>query len=175
MIDLSRFNNAEFSRGVPCWKEAVWWLVRSLLFAPWFPVPSLLKVTALRFFGAEVGKGVVIRSRVNITFPWKLSVGDHVWIGDEVMILSLERVRIGSNVCISQRSFLCTGSHDFTKEGFDLLTGEIEIGDGCWVGAQAFVGPGVRFGRGSRCLAGAVVVRPVADGVTVGGVPAVAR
>lgn len=175
MIDLSRFNNAEFSRGVPLWKEAAWWVVRSLLFAPWFPVPSSLKAVALRCFGAKVGKGVVIRSRVNITFPWRLEVGDHVWIGDEVLILSLDRVRIGSNVCVSQRAFLCTGSHDFLAEGFDLVTAEIEIGDGCWIGAQAFVGPGVRFGHGSRCLAGAVVVRSVPEGATVGGVPAAIR
>ena len=175
MIDLSRFNNEKFSRGVPSWKEAAWWLVRSLLFAPWFPVPSALKVAALRGFGAKVGDGVVIRSRVNITFPWRLEVGNHVWIGDEVLILSLDRVRIGSNVCISQRAFLCTGAHDFLAEGFDLRTSGIEIGDGCWVGAQSFVGPGVKFGDGSRCLAGAVVVREVPEGATVGGVPASAK
>lgn len=175
MIDLSRFNNAEFTRGVPLWKEAAWWVVRSILFAPWFPVPSSLKVAALRCFGAKVGKGVVIRSRVNVTFPWRLEVGDHVWIGDEVLILSLDRVRIGANACISQRAFLCTGSHDFLAEGFDLVTGKIEIGESCWVGAQAFVGPGVSFGRASRCLAGAVVVRSVPEGATVGGVPAVTK
>ena len=142
MIDLSKFNNSGFSRGAPRWKEALWWLCRSLLFAPWFPVPSSLKVAALRVFGAKVGEGVVIRSRVNITFPWKLEIGDHVWIGDEVLILSLERVKIGNNVCISQRAFLCTGSHDFRRESFDLMTKPIEIGDGCWIAANAFVGPG---------------------------------
>lgn len=175
MIDLSRFNNAGFSRGVPRWKEAAWWVVRSLLFAPWFPVPSLLKVAALRCFGAAVGKGVIIRSQVNITFPWRLVLGDHVWIGDEVRILSLDHVKIGSNVCVSQRVFLCTGSHDFRAQAFDLVTGGIEIGDSCWLGAQSFVGPGVRFGNGSRCLAGAAVVRSVPEGATVGGVPAVVR
>ena len=66
-------------------------MVRSLLFAPFFPVPSSFKVAALRLFGAKVGNGVVIRSRVNITMPWRLTVGDHVWIGDEVMILALEQ------------------------------------------------------------------------------------
>jgi putative colanic acid biosynthesis acetyltransferase WcaF len=172
VIDLSKFNNVCFFRGAPAWKEGAWWVVRSLLFAPWFPVPSPFKVAALRFFGAKIGTGVVIRSRVNITFPWKLEIGDHVWIGDEVLILSLERVVIGSNVCISQRAFLCTGSHDFVKETFDLITRPITIGDGCWIGAQAFVGPGVTMGPGSRCLAGAVVVKDVPAGTTVGGVPA---
>jgi len=172
VIDLTKFNNATFDRGAPMWKEALWWLCRSLVFAPWFPIPSSLKVAVLRLFGAKIGRGVVIRSRVNISFPWKLELGDHVWIGDEVLILSLDRVSVGSSTCISQRAFLCTGSHDFSRETFDLVTAPIAIGEGCWIGAQAFVGPGVSFGSGSRCLAGAVVVKHVPEGATVGGVPA---
>jgi putative colanic acid biosynthesis acetyltransferase WcaF len=156
MIDLSKYNNSPFTRGAPAWKEALWWVVRSLLFAPWFPVPSALKVAVLRIFGAKIGAGVVIRSRVNITLPWRFECGDQVWIGDEVQILSLARVRIGSNVCISQRAFLCTGSHDFRKEGFDLITEPIEIGDSCWVAAQAFVGPGAVVPAGTMVKAGEV-------------------
>jgi putative colanic acid biosynthesis acetyltransferase WcaF len=172
MINLARFSTNGFDRGVPASKEACWWLVRCLLFAHSFPIPSPLKTTALRLFGARIGRGVVIRSRVNITFPWRFQCGDHVWIGDEVMILSLDMVTLGSSVCISQRSFLCTGSHDFEKESFDLLTAPISVGDSVWIGASSFVGPGVQMGTGSRCLAGAVVVRNVADRETVGGVPA---
>jgi putative colanic acid biosynthesis acetyltransferase WcaF len=171
-MNLSQYNNTSFDRGAPRWKEALWWVVRSLLFAPWFPIASSIKVAALRAFGAEVGDGVVIRSRVNVSFPWRLSVGDDVWIGDEVQILSLDHVTLGSDVCLSQRVFLCTGSHDFSRESFDLMTEPITIADGCWIGAQAFVGPGVSFGKSSRCLAGAVVVKPVEAGTTVAGVPA---
>ncbi len=173
MIDLSRFDNrAVFSRGVPRWQEVLWWVARSLLFAPWFPVPSGLKVAALRAFGAKVGKHVTIRARVNITFPWRFRCGDHVWIGDEVLILSLADVTIGSNVCISQRAFFCTGTHDFSQPTFDLIVKPIVIGDGCWIGAQAFIAPGVTMHNASRCLAGAVVVKDIAAGTTVGGVPA---
>lgn len=172
MIDLSRFDNGDFPRGAPRWKELAWWWARSLFFAGSFPLPSGLKVRILRSFGAKVGKGVVIRSRVDVSFPWRLSLGDHVWVGDEVKILSLAEVEVGSHVCLSQRAFLCTGSHDFGSSGFDLKTAPIRIGSGCWIGAQAFVGPGVVFGPESRCLAGAVVVRPVPRGCTVGGVPA---
>ena len=154
MINLSTFNNSDYSRGASRVKELLWWLVRSLLFAPWFPVPSSIKVTALRLFGAKVGEGVVIRSRVNITFPWNLEIGDHVWIGDEVLILSLAKVTIGNHVCISQRSFLCSGSHDFRKESFDLITQPIVVEDSCWICAQAFVGPGVTVASGTMVKAG---------------------
>ncbi len=171
-MKLSQYNNTSFDRGAPRGKEVLWWVVRSLLFAPWFPIPSSIKVTALRAFGASVGERVVIRSRVHISFPWRLTIGDDVWIGEEITILSLDRVVIGSDVCLSQRAFLCTGSHDFSRESFDLMTAPITIADGCWIGAQAFVGPGVSFGKSSRCLAGAVVVKSIGADTTVAGVPA---
>lgn len=172
MIRLDQFDNRSFDRGAPRWKERVWWLVRSLLFAPGFPIPSACKTAALRAFGARIGRGVVIRSRVHISFPWRFECGDHVWIGDEVLILSLAPVRLGSHVCLSQRAFLCTGSHNHRQPGFDLITAPIEIGDGCWVGAQAFVGPAVTLGRGAVVAAGAVVVRSVPPETVVGGNPA---
>lgn len=172
MIRLKGYHTAGFERGASRLKEGLWVLVRMVFFQSAFPWPSSIRRRLLRAFGATVGEGVVIRSRVNFTFPWRISIGDHVWIGDEVMILSLAEVGIGSNSCISQRAFLCTGSHDFSRESFDLITRPIVIGEGCWVGAQAFVGPGVTFGASSRCLAGAVVARDVAPGSTVAGVPA---
>ncbi|MDB4259909.1 WcaF family extracellular polysaccharide biosynthesis acetyltransferase [Akkermansiaceae bacterium] len=159
MINLSKFKNPKFSRGVWRGTEMLWWLCRSLFFASWFPVPSKIKVMVLRSFGAKVGEGVVIRSRVNITFPWRFECGDHVWIGDEVMILSLAPVKIGSNVCISQRAFICTGSHDFRKESFDLITKPITIEDGCWICAQVFIGPGVTLSEGTMVKAGDRAVR----------------
>ena len=156
MIVLSKFNNDSYQRGASRGKELAWWLVRSIFFAPWFPLPSALKVVMLRLFGAKVGKGVVIRSRVNITMPWRLKIGDNVWIGDEVLIMSLAEVSIGSNVCVSPRAFLCTGSHDFKKSTFDLLTEPIHVGDGSWICAQAFVGPGSTIPSGTMLKAGTV-------------------
>jgi putative colanic acid biosynthesis acetyltransferase WcaF len=172
MIQLSQFQNAGFQRGAPAWKEAAWWVARSLCFAPWFPLPSALKTAVLRAFGAKVGRGVVIRTRVNITFPWRLEIGDHVWIGDEVLILSLAPVRIGSNCCLSQRAFLCTGSHDHRKESFDLITRPITLEDGCWVGAGAFIAPGVTLRAATTCAAGAVVVKDAGTAQVIGGNPA---
>ncbi|MDP9292603.1 MAG: colanic acid biosynthesis acetyltransferase WcaF, partial [Verrucomicrobiota bacterium] len=90
----------------------------------------------------------------------------------EVMILSLAQVTIESSVCVSQRAFLCTGSHDFRSATFDLQTKPITLRSGSWVAAQAFIAPGVEVGAGSMVTAGSVVVENVPPGVIVRGNPA---
>jgi len=139
---------------------------------PSMPLPSRLRVWLLRLFGATIGEGVVIRSRVNITFPWRLSIGDYSWIGDGAEILNLADVSIGKNCSISQQAYLCTGSHNFLVDDFTLITEPIAIEDECWVTARSFVAPGVTMRRGSMCAAGSVVVKDVASGQIVGGNPA---
>jgi putative colanic acid biosynthesis acetyltransferase WcaF len=171
-MDLSQYSVAHFDRGASRLMEAAWHAVKCLFFQTAWPWPSELRVFFLRQFGAKIGVGVVIRSQVNITFPWRLSVGDHVWIGEEVLILSLAPVTIGSNVCISQRAFLCTGTHDFRSETFDLKTKPVMLRDGCWIAAQAFVAPGVEIGEGSVVGAGSVVLENVPPRSVVHGNPA---
>lgn len=146
--------------------------MRGLFFLAPFPFPSGVKVTVLRLFGAKIGEGVVIRSLVNISFPWRLEVGDDVWIGDGVWILSLAKVIIGSDVCISQRAYLCTGSHDYRKETFDLVTRPIRVHNESWVAADAFVGPGVEIGPNSVVSAASVVMQRVEPFKIVSGNPA---
>lgn len=171
-MDLASYDNSDFDRGAPRWREALWVLVRCLFFQTPLPWPSSLRVALLRSFGARIGTGVVIRANVNISFPWRLAVGDHVWIGEEVGILSLAPVTIGSNVCISQRAYLCTGSHDYLRADFKLLTRPITLHDGCWVAAAAFVGPGVTVGSGAVLTAGTVVMKDVPANALVRGNPA---
>lgn len=148
-------------------------LVKGIFFLPFVPWPSALRVGLLRLFGAQIGQGVVIRSGVNVSFPWRLTVGDHVWIGEEVFILSLAQVTLGSHVCLSQRAFLCTGSHAWAVETFDLKTLPIVVEDQVWVAAQAFVGPGTRIGTGSVIGAGTVLLKSVPAGSLAKGNPAV--
>jgi len=99
----------------------------------------------LRIFGAKIGKKVILRPSSQVTYPWKLSIGDYSWIGDEVVLYSLGEIIIGSNTVISQRSYLCTGSHDHTKSDFTIFTKPIIIGDSCWLATDVFVGPGVEI------------------------------
>jgi len=159
-------------RGAPAWKEALWLVVRIPLFLWPIPLPGRLRAGVLRAFGAKIGQGAVIRSCVEISFPWRFSCGDHVWIGEGVRILSLGQVNLGPHVCVSQEAFLCTGSHDYRSSGFALVVRPINVGEGSWIAARALVGPGVKVGKGAVVAAGAVVVRDVADGAVVGGNPA---
>ncbi len=171
-MDLSRYDNSDFDRGAPSWKEALWWLVRGQFFQTVLPWPSSLRTALLRIFGARVGDGVVIRANVNISFPWRLTIGDHVWIGEDVGILSLAEVVIESNVCISQRAYLCTGSHDYRRDDFPLVTRPVTVRAGSWVAAAAFIAPGVEIGAGSVVAAGSVVTASVPPGSVVRGNPA---
>ena len=172
-MDLSRYDNSDFDRGAPRWKEALWLMVRWAFFQTGLPWPSSLRVALLRRFGAVVGSGVVVRANVNVSFPWRLRVGDHVWIGEDVGILSLATVTIESNVCISQRAYLCTGSHDFRRADFRLVTRPITVRSGSWIAAAAFVAPGVEIGSGSLVSAGSVVLDDVPAGAVVRGNPAI--
>lgn len=137
-------------------KEALW-LCTSLLLFQWCPFSfSGLKCFVLRCFGAKVGRGVVIKPQVKITFPWKLTLGNHVWLGEECWLLNLEQIIIADNVCISQRAFLCTGNHNYKSPTFDLITKAISVEQGAWIGAGSFVGPGVKVGTHAVLTAGSV-------------------
>lgn len=138
-------------------------------------MPSRLRVKLLKLFGATIGSRVVIRSGVQITFPWRLTIGDDSWIGEGVHLLNLAEIQIGRNCCLSQNALLCTGSHRFDQQGFDLVTKPIVVRDSSWVAARVFVAPGVTIGPDSMCVAGSVVLKDVAPGCTVVGNPAVAK
>ncbi|EMI54905.1 WcaF family extracellular polysaccharide biosynthesis acetyltransferase [Rhodopirellula sallentina] len=170
-IELHNYRS-NLDRGASRFTEYCWLIIRAVFFIVPLPFPSCVRVAWLRFFGATVGNGVVIRSGVWIAFPWRLFVGDHVWIGEQVMMLNLDEVVVETNCCISQRAFLCTGSHRFDRPGFDLVTKSIEIKEGSWVAAQAFVAPGVTIGPNSMCVAGSVVLKDVPPNTTVIGNPA---
>ena len=134
-------------------------LVNSFFFRTSLPIPSIVKASILRGFGAKVGKSVVIKPNVNIKYPWKLSIGDNTWIGEGVWIDNLAYVSIGANCCISQGAYLLTGNHDFSKSTFDLIIGKINLENGSWIGAKSIVCPGVNIGEHAILSVGSVATK----------------
>jgi putative colanic acid biosynthesis acetyltransferase WcaF len=141
-VDLSAYQNKFYKPG-NIFKRIIWFFVSPIFFQSYlFPVSGLKRIL-LKLFGARVGKGVVIKPNVQIKYPWYLSLGDYTWIGEKVWIDNLVPVTIGANVCISQGAMLLTGNHNYKSPAFDLITGEIHIDDGVWIGAQSLVAPGI--------------------------------
>jgi putative colanic acid biosynthesis acetyltransferase WcaF len=170
---LDLFENPEFSRGASRWQEALWLAVGSLLFSSWLP-GSGWRVLLLRWFGARVGCGVVIKPNVRVKFPWRLAVGDYCWIGESVWIDNLAQVSLGNHSCLSQGAYLCTGSHDWTQETFDLVVKPITVRNHAWVGAMARVAPGVVIGEGAVLSLASVALHDLDDWMICSGHPAVA-
>ncbi len=172
-VDLASFNVGTFDKGAPYFKQIIWYFVNSLIVrASWNPFMGI-KIGLLRLFGAKIGKGLIIKNNVIIKFPWKLSVGDNVWLGEGCWIDNLDYVTIGSNVCISQGALLITGNHDYTKSNFPYRNAPILIGDGAWIGAKAVVAPGVKIGSYSVASVGAIVTRDTESNGVYQGNPAV--
>jgi putative colanic acid biosynthesis acetyltransferase WcaF len=129
--------------GASRFRQMTWYFVNILFFKNSLNIFSPLKTGLLKLFGAQLGQGVVVKPAVNIKYPWKLRVGDHSWIGEEVWIDNLSDVIIGRNVTLSQGSLLLTGSHEHTRSSFDFISYPIVLEDGVWIGAKAVVSGGV--------------------------------
>lgn len=142
-IDLSYYDNSWYNPGKSFFKRICWYFINVLFFINPLNPSSRIKIALLRLFGAKIGKGVVIKPGVNVKYPWSLEVGNNTWIGENVWIDNLVKTTIGNNVCISQGAMLLCGNHNYKKQTFDLMVGEITIEDGAWVGAKSIVCPGV--------------------------------
>ncbi len=153
---LKDYDNSWYNPKAGLLKRMCWYFANLLFFNNGFWPFSGLRVILLRVFGAKVGKGVFIKPCINIKYPWLLDIGDYVWIGEGVWIDNLARVKIGSNVCVSQGAMLLTGNHNYRKSTFDLMTGEIVLKEGTWIGARAVVCPGVTCESHSMLTVGSV-------------------
>ncbi|MFJ3697187.1 WcaF family extracellular polysaccharide biosynthesis acetyltransferase [Streptomyces sp. NPDC090052] len=162
MRNLPAFTLAGYDKGRGRLTQALWFAVMNTVFMAWF-CPARLRVALLRAFGATVGEGVLIRHRVRVLWPWKLTVGDHTWIGEGAWLLNLEPVTLGAHVCVSQEALLCTGSHDHRAADFRYRNAPIVVKDGAWVAARATVLAGVTIGAQAVVAAGTVVHRDLPD------------
>jgi putative colanic acid biosynthesis acetyltransferase WcaF len=147
--ELKKYNNSWYDPGKGSLTRICWYFVNACFLNSYFLPISSFKAFLLNLFGAHIGKVVIIKPKVNVKYPWKLSVGDYTWIGENVWIDNLDKVSIGSNCCLSQGAFLLCGNHNFKLSTFDLITKPIDLKDGSWVGAKSVVCPGVTLNENS--------------------------
>jgi putative colanic acid biosynthesis acetyltransferase WcaF len=172
-IDLSQQSQSNYKIGRSKYINYLWYLVSSVIFiSPYFPFYRL-KVLILRLFGANIGFNVIIKPRVTIKFPWKLSIGNNSSLGECSWIDNLDMVSIGNNVCISQSAYICTGSHDSRSQSFDLITKPIVLKDGVWIGSSSIVLQGVVCYENSILSASSVAFTDLEESYIYRGNPAI--
>jgi putative colanic acid biosynthesis acetyltransferase WcaF len=151
-----------------------WAVVQATLFScsfhTWYGWRRLLLVA----FGARIDPVARIRRTVRVECPWNLEIGHDSAVGDRAVLYCLGKVRIGARVTVSQGAHLCAGTHDYSRRSMPLVRPPIEIGDDCWICADAFVGPGVRIGDGAILAARGVALRSLEAWTIHAGNPAVA-
>jgi putative colanic acid biosynthesis acetyltransferase WcaF len=174
-INLATFDirRTDYEIGRSLFVRVLWFAIGLPLLRCQLLPSSPIRRSILRWFGAEIGQGVVIKPGVRIKFPWKLKIGKHCWIGEDCWIDNLAEVRLGDHVCISQGAYLCTGSHDWSDPSFRLITRSIEIHNGAWIAARASIGPGVVIGEHAVAGFGSVVTAPIPAWEVHSGNPAV--
>jgi len=137
----------------------------------WVLLPPL-RSELIRLFGGTVGRNCAFARSVDIIIPWNLHVGDNVQVGEKVILYALGIIKMGNNVVIDYKAHLCAGTHDMNDPRFALLTPPITIGAGCFIGIDAYIGPGVTLGDNCRVWPRASVYKSQAQGVILRGNPA---
>ena len=149
--------------------QVVWLLLyrpTPRLFHPW-------RCLLLRLFGAKLGRAVHPYPSARIWAPWNLEMGDHACLSEGVDCYCVAPIRIGAHTTVSQYSFLCTASHDYTRADMPLVTAPVNIGERVWITADVFVGPGVTIGDGAVVTARSSVFTDIPPWVVARGNPAV--
>jgi putative colanic acid biosynthesis acetyltransferase WcaF len=169
---LNHYTLGTYTPGASYGKQLLWYFLGDLIVRSYWLPFSGLKVWLLRCFGAQIGQQVRIKPGVRVKFPWKLTIGDYVWIGENAWIDNVASVTLESHICISQNVYLCTGNHDWSHPDFKLVPASIQIQEGSWIAAKAVIGPGVTVGKGAVLCLGSVTGRSLQPMTIYAGNPA---
>ncbi|WP_233800123.1 DapH/DapD/GlmU-related protein [Paraburkholderia sp. HP33-1] len=165
VIDLSLAGKGNYQARRSVLVELVWFVLEACVINNKLLPLSFVRVGLLRLFGAKIGAGCRFVHPLRVKAPWNLEVGDKCWFGVDVWIYNQAPIRIGSNVCISQGTFLTAGSHDMSTT-MDLRVAPIVIEDGVWITSKCVVQMGVTIGRSAVVTPLSVVHRSLeAEGV----------
>lgn len=174
-VDLRKYNPSQHNLGRSKWIVILWWFLQGILFPLSLHNFNGFRVWLLRLFGAKIGRGVVIRPSARFIYPWKVAIDDFSWIGDDVVFYSVDKIKIGCHCVISQKSYLCTGSHDIKDSAFGLIAAPISIGNGVWVASDCFIAPGIAIGANTVIGARSSVFHHISEGKVAWGTPCEVR
>ncbi len=172
-MQLNQYTVGDYSPGASTLKQLLWFFLGDPLVRSRLMPFSGFKVWVLRCFGAKIGEQVRIKTGVKVKFPWRLTIGDYSWIGEDVWLDNIAEITLAENVCISQNVYLCTGNHDWFDPSFKLIAAPIHIEAGSWIAARASVGAGVTIGQGAVLSLGSVTGRSLEPMTIYAGNPAV--
>lgn len=151
----------------------LWNIIRLIVFRPFGTrLFKKWRVLVLKCFGAKIDWSSHVYASAKIWAPWNLEIGANSSLGPNVDCYNQGRISIGANTVISQKSYLCASTHDYTKIDFPLILKSISIGNGVWIAADAFIGPGVCIEDNAVIAARSVVNNTIAKNTVVGGNPA---
>ena len=170
VIDLSLAGKGNYRAKRGALIELIWFVVEACVINNKLLPLSSVRVALLRLFGAKIGTGCRFVHPLRVKSPWNLEVGNNCWFGVDVWIYNQVLIRIGSNVCISQGTFLSAGSHDMSTT-MDLRVAPIIIEDGVWITSKCVVQMGVTIGRSAVVTPLSVVHRSLEPEGVYGGNP----
>ena len=151
----------------------LFWEYTWQLLCYWTPKPfNPWRLLILRRFGCTIHGQPFVHQRSRIEHPWNLTLHHNACLGDRAHAYCLGKLEIHTGACVAQEVYLCTGTHDFSTADRPLQTSSIIIGPNAFIGARAFLMPGVSVGEESVVGACSVVTRSVPASVTVAGNPA---
>ena len=150
----------------------VLWEFCWIIFCVWTPKPANpWRLFWLRVFSANIDGTPFVHQRARIAIPWNLTLRDRACLGDRANAYCLGEIEIGERATVAQEAYLSTGSHDFRQSGMPLVTAKITIREDAFVGARAFLMPGVTVGARSVVGACSVVTKDIPDDVFAAGNP----
>ena len=151
----------------------VLWEFCWVVFCSWTPKPlNEWRLFWLRVFDAKIDGKPFVHQRARIAVPWNLTLHDRACLGDRANAYSLAEIEIGARATVAQEAYLDTATHDFASAALPLQVAKITIGEDAFIGARAFLLPGVNIGARAVVGACAVVTKDVSAGTTVAGNPA---
>jgi len=151
--------------------RAVWNIVWLILFRPTPVFLHCWRRFLLRCFGANIGPRSLPYPSARIWAPWNLTMAEDSCLSHQVDCYCVDNIYLGPRVTVSQYSYLCTASHDYTRRAMPLIKAPIRIESDAWVTADVFIGPGVTIGEGAVVGARSTVTQNVTPWTVVAGSP----